>query len=121
MDGKEIVKRIETELFLKDISKGEFYKSCGLNSTTMSNWRNGTFNPSPAKLQIVANYLGIDYEDLVSDNEPQNGMDEETAELLEMLKDRQDLRILLRSGRDVPPSSVYELVSRLEKMKEDAR
>ena len=117
MDGKEIVKRIETELFLKDISKGEFYKSCGLNSTTMSNWRSGTFNPSPAKLQIVANYLGIDYEDLVSDNEPQNDMDEETAEILQRVKEDYAYKALFRSTKDLTTADIYAAVSLIEKMK----
>ena len=104
MDGKEIVKIIEGELFLKDITKAEFYESCGMNSATMSNWRNGTFKPSPAKLAIIEKYLGISFADY------------EKSEQLESLRD--DLRILLRSASDLPPSSVYALIAQIEKEKE---
>ena len=48
-----------------------------------------------------------------------DGKEEEPDELREMLRSRQDLRILLKSASDVPPSSVYALVSQIEKMKEN--
>ena len=117
MDGNEIVKIIENELFLKDISKTEFYEACGMNSATMSNWRAGKFKPSTAKIVIIEKYLGINFEDY----EKSEKDDPESAELLEVLRERPDLRILLRSGKDVPPSSIYQLVSIIEKEKENAR
>ena len=116
MDGKEIVRIIEAKLFELGISKGKFYKDCGLNSATMSNWRNGIFTPSPAKLHIIEEYLDVTFSDV-----PQNettGMDANLAELLDSIRNRPDLGVLLRSARDVPPSSVYQLVAQLEKEKE---
>jgi transcriptional regulator with XRE-family HTH domain len=112
MSGKEVVKIIENELFLKDISKKEFYEACGLNSATLSNWRNGVFSPSPAKLQIIEQYLGISFEDYEKQDE--------ADELRDLLRGRQDLRILLSSAKDVPASSVYALISQIEKLKEDS-
>lgn len=106
MDGKEIVRTIEEKLFERGISKGEFYKACGLNSATMSNWRNGVFAPSPAKLNIIEKYLGISF------------AEQEKADNLEEL--RADLRILLHSAKDLPASSVYALIAQIEKEKENA-
>lgn len=117
MDGKEIVRIIEAKLFELGISKGKFYKDCGLNSATMSNWRNGIFTPSPAKLHIIEEYLDITFSDVKS-KVKQHIMDEDTAELLDSIRNRPDLGVLLRSARDVPPSSVYQLVAQLEKEKE---
>ena len=119
MSGKDVVKIIESELFIKDISKGEFYAACGLNSATISNWRNGVYTPSPAKLHVIEEYLGIKFEDEIGKKEPSvQTLDSETAELLEDIRNRQDLRILLNSARHIPPSSVYSLISQLEKEKE---
>lgn len=73
MDGKEIVRIIEAKLFELGISKGKFYKDCGINSATMSNWRNGIFTPSPAKLHIIEEYLDVTFSD-VPKNET-TGMD----------------------------------------------
>lgn len=117
MDGREIVKIIENELFLKEISKTEFYEACSMNSATLSNWRAGKFKPTPQKLAVIEDYLGISFDDY----ESSASKDPESDELLEMLRERPDLRILLRSGKDVPPSSIYQLISIIEKEKEDAQ
>ena len=64
----------------------------------------------------VENYLGVKFSD-VPKNET-TGMDANLAELLDSIRSRPDLGVLLRSARDVPPSSVYQLVAQLEKEKE---
>ena len=112
MDGKTFVRLIERELVKKGIAKGKFYEDCNLNSAMFSAWRSGQYNPSPRNVQIVSDYLGIDFEE-----EPQE--DNETIALRELLRDRQDLRILLHSAKDAPASSVYSLIAQIEKMKED--
>jgi hypothetical protein len=45
-------------------------------------------------------------------------VDDETAVLLQSIRERQDLRVLLSSAKDVPPSSIYELIAQLERQKE---
>ena len=64
----------------------------------------------------VENYLGVKFP-VVSKIET-TGMDANLAELLDSIRSRPDLGVLLRSARDVPPSSVYQLVAQLEKEKE---
>ena len=83
-----------------------------MNSATLSNWRNGIFKPSPSKLQSIEKYLGVSFSDFEKSDE--------NDDLLELLRGRQDLRILLHSAKDVPASSVYALISQLEKVKEDS-
>lgn len=116
MDGKFIAKIVGDELDKRNIGVEDFCNAIGVSQSAFSQWKSGR-TPRPERIAAIEKFLGIDFAAI----EKSMSMDAETAELLEMLKDRQDLRILLRSGRDVPPSSVYELVSRLEKMKEDAR
>lgn len=113
MDGKTLVRIVQTLLSERGISKGDFYNECGISSATFSQWRTGLYNPTPEKIRQIEEYLGVslsDYEE-----------DDESDELREMLRDRQDLRILLHSAKDVPASSVYALISQLEKMKEDSK
>ena len=115
MDGKTFVRLIERQLLLKDISKGKFYEDCDINSAIMSGWRNGKYSPSARNVQIICNYLGIDLDTA----EEQKQEDEATLSMRELLRDRQDLRILLNSAKDVPASSVYSLIAQIEKMKEE--
>lgn len=116
MDGKLFAWKIDQILRLRGISKGEFYKSVGVTSAAMWGWRNGA-TPKKETIEAVENYLGISFADYF----PEAEEPDETEGLREMLRDRQDLRILLRSAKDVPASSVYALISQIEKMKEDEK
>ena len=114
MDGKKLVDILNVELKKQGISKGDFYDAIGVSATAFYGWKNGA-EPKPDKIEAIEKFLGIDLSDI--------GMSEdldESAKLRDILRDRQDLRILLKSANDVPPSSVYALISQLEKMKEDS-
>jgi transcriptional regulator with XRE-family HTH domain len=112
MDGRAIARIVDSELASRGMSKAQFYEESGISSATLSQWRTGKYEPTADKLQKIEKCLGID----LSDYEKS----EDTDELREMLRDRQDLRILLHSAKDVPASSIYALISQIEKMKEDA-
>ena len=112
MDGRELVKFLEVELKNRGISKGEFYEAIGITATAYYGWKNGA-EPKPGKVRAIEEYLGVDLSGLEN-----KSIDPETAALLNQLRDRQDLRVLLNSAKDVPPSSVYELIAKLERIKE---
>lgn len=114
MDGIQITKIIDEKLVELGMTQKEFCAQLGIQSSAMSAWRKGSM-PKPERLKQIEKCLGIS----LADNK-KSSMDTETAELLESIRSRPDLGVLLRSARDVPPSSVYELVSKLEKLKEDA-
>ena len=61
MNSREIVRIIETVLAEKGISKGQFYKDCGISSATLSQWRSGVYFPSYSALKKVEEYLGISF------------------------------------------------------------
>lgn len=111
MDGKDIARIIDSELASRGMPKAEFYEKSGVSSATLSQWRTGKYDPTADKLAKIEKCLGISFADYEKSDE--------SDELREMLRDRQDLRILLRSAKDVPASSIYALISQIEKMKED--
>jgi len=117
MDGNELVRIIERELANRGISKAKFYEDCGISSAVFSNWRKNLNTPSEKNISVISQYLGlqIDKDNVFIPIQ----QDDETIALREMLRDRQDLRILLNSAKDVPVSSVYALIAQIEKMKED--
>lgn len=114
MDGKEVARIVDSELASRGMSKAEFYALSGVSSATMSQWRTGKYEPTPEKLARIEKCLGISFADY-----EKSDMDDETADLLQSIRERQDLRILLHSAKDVPASSIYALISQIEKMKED--
>ena len=114
MNGKEVARIVDSELASRGISKAEFYAQSGVSSATMSQWRTGKYEPTPERLAKIEKCLGISFADY-----EKSDMDDETADLLQSIRERQDLRILLHSVKDVPASSIYALISQIEKMKED--
>lgn len=106
-----LAKTVEEELKRQGISKGDFYNAVGISATAMYGWKRGAA-PKKETIKAIEKYLNISLSDIEKSEEPD--------ELREMLRDRQDLRILLHSAKDVPASSVYALISQIEKMKEDS-
>ena len=114
MDGKFIAKIVGDELEKRDITAEDFCNAIGVSQSAFSQWKNGR-TPRPERIAAIEKFLGIDFAAI----EKSMSMDAETAELLQSIRERQDLRILLHSAKDVPASSVYSLISQIERMKED--
>ena len=109
MTGREITRIIDDRLDELKMTQKQFCNKLGVSSSAMSAWRNGSV-PTPKRLAEIERILGISFSDYETKDE--------TDELRDMLRDRQDLRVLLHSAKDVPPSSVYMLIAQLEKEKE---
>lgn len=105
MKGEIFAAIIEKELKRQGISKGDFYSAIGVTSAAMWGWKNNGAVPKKDTVAAAEKFLGINFADY------------EQEDPRESLRD--DLRILLNSASDLPPSSVYALISQIEKMKED--
>lgn len=105
MTGRELTRIIEDRLLELDMSRGQFCRELGISSAAFSAWKNGSM-PKPERIAQIEKCLGISFSDY------------EKCDPREDLRD--DLRILLHSASDLPPSSVYALISQIEKLKEDA-
>lgn len=113
MNGRFFTQVVEEELKKRGMSVKEFCNILGVTQSSYSQWKNGR-EPKQSRIDMAEQILGIDFSVYSA---PQT-FDEETAELLNSLRERPDLGVLLRSARDVPPSSVYSLVAQLELEKE---
>lgn len=111
MDGQTLAKICDEECLKRGISKAQFYKDIGVSAPSFHGWKNGA-KPSDKYIVAIEKYFGIDLKSYEKSEDPDD--------LREMLRYRQDLRILLHSAKDVPASSVYQLVAQLEKLKEDS-
>ena len=112
MKGELFARIVEKELADKGISKGDFYRETGITATALYGWKRGA-EPKRDTVSAIEKYFGIDlssYEQSFESNE--------NIELMELLRDRPDLKLLMRSAKDVPTSSVYSLIAQVEKWKE---
>lgn len=103
MDGKTLTQIVDKILNERGISRLELCNAIGITSSAYTGWRKGS-KPREDKVAAIEDFLGISFDDYVKEDE------------LEHLRD--DLRILLKSASDLPPSSVYKLISQIEEEKE---
>ena len=103
MDGMTLAGVVEEELRRQGRSKGDFYNAVGISATAMYGWKRGAM-PKKETIQAIEKYLNINLSD-VEKSDPREEL-------------REDLRILLHSASDLPPSSVYELIAEIHKRKE---
>ena len=103
MDGREFAKIIERELANRSIRKGDFYTATGISATALYGWKRGA-TPSQETIDAAEKSLGSSFADC------------ESQSLREDLRD--DLKVLLKSAEDLPPSSVYELIAEIHRRKE---
>ena len=115
VDGKTLTQIVDRILAERGISRADFCNAIGISSAAYSGWKKGS-QPREDKIIAIEKYLEIDLSDYEKSN---SDMDDETAALLQSIRERQDLRILLHSAKDVPASSIYALISQIERMKED--
>ena len=116
MDGQTLTRIVDRILAERGISRLEFCDAIGISSAAYSGWKKGS-QPREDKIIAIEKYLKIS----LSDYEKSDTIDSDTADLLQSIRERQDLRVLLHSAKDVPASSVYALISQIEKMKEDEK
>lgn len=68
-DAKAMIKRIESVLAEKGMSKEEFYAKSKVSSASFSQWNTGTHKPTPKKIFAVAQCLGVSVEFLTGDEQ----------------------------------------------------
>lgn len=103
MDGKTLTQIVDKILVERGITRLELCDAVGITSAAYTGWKKGS-KPREDKIIAIENFLGISFEDYIKDD---------SRESL-----REDLRILLRSAANLPPSSVYALIAQIERDKE---
>lgn len=103
MNGADFARIIEEELKRQGISKGDFYEAVGVSATALYGWKRGA-TPKRETVTAIEKYLNISFSDY------------EKCDPREEL--REDLKTLLKSAEDLPPSSVYELIAEIHRRKE---
>ena len=80
-DVKAMIKRIESVLTEKGMSKEDFYAKSKVSSASFSQWKTGTHKPTPKKIFAIAQCLGVSVEFLTGENQKEKSPAPEGAEL----------------------------------------
>lgn len=85
----------------KDKKRNEICRDLGLKYSTFSDWANGKKYPRIDKIELLANYFGIEKSDLIEEKQPtqEGGLSEmaiKVAELVDMLPEESRKMLLVR-------------------------
>lgn len=77
--------------------------------STVSNWVNGVKLPRMGKVELLAQYFGIEKSDLLEEKPSGYYYDEETARLAQEIFDNKDLGFLMSASRKMSPEDLKAL------------
>jgi transcriptional regulator with XRE-family HTH domain len=113
----ENLKRLMEE---QNLTQADVAKSIGVSPQTFNTWVRGIALPRMGKIQRLADYFRVDKSDLLEDtinNKKTYYSDPEVGKIVNELKDRPDLRVLLDASRDLDESDMFELIDIINKIK----
>lgn len=124
MGGEQFAKAIEQLLAERDISKGEFYDAVGISATAMYGWKRGA-KPKQENIEAVEKFFGVSLDDKAEKTWESNAknaektwdFDQETMEILQMIKDEYAYKSLFRSAKGLSAADIYAAASLIEKLK----
>lgn len=68
IDSKSLAKSVDAYCSFFGISKKDFHKESGISSGTLSQWRNGTYEPDKKSIIKLVQYTNLSVEELLSGN-----------------------------------------------------
>ena len=89
--------------------------------STVSNWVNGVKLPRMGKVELLAQYFGIEKSDLLEEKQAGYYYDEETAQLAQELYDNKELGLLMSASRKMSPEALRNLTALVESMIRDEK
>lgn len=66
---KKMYKKFAALLDKNNKTAYQVSKDTGISTATLSNWKNGNYNPKLEKLKILADYFGVSIEYFLNDEE----------------------------------------------------
>lgn len=114
MTGQRFIEIVNPILEQRGIKKGAFCKSIGVSPNMYGNYRNGA-KPGYEVIEATEKVLGIRFADY---EEPEKTVDDdELNELLEELRNREDLRMLFKLAKGATADDVRQAVKIIEALR----
>lgn len=114
----ERYEKIRTEKGYKD---SDVSKGTGIGGSTFSDWKSGRSCPKTAKLEKIADFLGVSIDYLTGKESPSYYVNEETADIAQKIFENKDLRVLFDAAADASASDLQMAHSMLMALKKKER
>lgn len=102
--------------------QADIINDLGINKSAVSTWINGTRMPRMDKVQVLADYFGINKSDLLEDKGTQEEdnsyyIDEEAKELAQFLFENPEYRVLFDAAKDVSAEDLEMVKTIIDKFR----
>lgn len=124
LGNKEIMaKNIQYYLDLNGKTRNEICKDLGIKYSTFTDWFNGNTYPRIDKIEMMANYFGIQKSDLVEEKTEKIGVESyylnnETREIAIEVHKNRDMKILFDMARDMDPKTLQAYLQMMKVWKD---
>lgn len=98
------------------LSQRQLADSTGLSRSTIGMYETGKREPDIDTLRVFSEFFGVDMNTLTS---AQTAADAELAELLETLRNREDMKMLFKLAKDATPDDVRRAAKIIEALHND--
>lgn len=112
--------KVNKFLAMKGISGAELSRMIGASSGAYSNWNTRKSKISNIYLNKIALALDIPVESILPDEEDLSATNEtqtETEDILNIIKDRPEMRILFSKAKDATPEQLFAIAQMIESFK----
>lgn len=121
LGNKEIMaQNLQRLMDRRGIDRNKLCADLGFKYTTLTDWLKGNTYPRIDKIEMMANYFGVEKSDLIEDksdiNEPYY-IDPEVSEYAQAVKDNPNLRILFDASKDMSKDDIDFVVNMIEGLK----
>lgn len=123
---KIFAKNLKRYMELHGKNQMDLMKDLHLSSSTVSNWCTGLKLPRMDKVQLLADYFGINKSDLIEDKPEADAttnyyLNDETRQIAQEAFENPELRTLFKVARDIPPERLKAHIDFMRKLKEQER
>lgn len=114
-------KNLNRLLSYSEKSQKEVADAIGVSPQTFNTWVKGIALPRMSKVQLLADYFGIQKSDLLEEKHDSYYINEETAQIAQQIYEDKELRALFDAARDADPEALQAAQAMLKVLKRKER
>ncbi len=118
-------KNLNYYMNLNNKTQTDLINDLGFNKSAVSTWCNGTRLPRMDKVEILAQYFGINRSDLIEDKNEQLDdnyyLNDETREIAQEVFENPEMRTLFKVARNMPPERLKAHIEFMKSLAEQER
>ncbi|MBE5957703.1 MAG: helix-turn-helix transcriptional regulator [Lachnospiraceae bacterium] len=121
-----MAKNIQYYMDINGKTRREICNALGIKYTTFTDWVKGNVYPRIDKIELMANYFGIEKSDLIEDKSNQEQehyyLNEETSAIAQEIFENKELRLLFDTAKDADPedlSTVHNMLLALKRKEQN--